>query len=58
MWEMLKNIMPKLESPTNPIHLLGIADPGNIEMGIGLGIDTFDSCYPLRVGRTGHVFTE
>lgn len=40
-----------------PNHLLGIGDLESIDVGIRLGIDTFDSSYPTRAARHGVVLT-
>ena len=45
MAALLAFLMP-LVPPHKPVHLLGIADPPSVEMGVPLGIDTFDSCFP------------
>ena len=41
-----------------PNHLLGIGDLKSIEKIIPLGIDTFDSSYPTRSARHGHLYTK
>ena len=41
---------------THPRHLLGIADIAGIQVGVGYGMDTFDSCYPMRSARHGVLF--
>eukprot|EP01134_Creolimax_fragrantissima_P005418 CFRG5418T1 len=40
-----------------PRHLLGIADLPSAALCVPLGIDTFDSAYPSRLGRHGTLFT-
>jgi queuine tRNA-ribosyltransferase len=50
---LLANIMPQIAPQHKPVHLLGIADPLSIRGGVPFGIDTFDSCYPTRLGRHG-----
>lgn len=40
-----------------PSHVLGIADPISIPRLVGLGCDTFDSCWPTRVARHGCMIT-
>jgi queuine tRNA-ribosyltransferase len=40
-----------------PNHLLGIADEPSIWKGAGLGVDTFDSCFPTRIARHGTILT-
>lgn len=57
---MLSWLMPLFEGgdrSRKPRHLLGIADEDNIRNAVTMGIDTFDSCYPTRVGRHGSVMT-
>jgi len=43
------NFIPR----NKPCHVLGIADPKSVPDLVELGCDTFDSCYPTRVGRHG-----
>ena len=40
-----------------PRHLLGIADETSIPLAVAHGIDTFDSCFPTRLGRHGTLLT-
>jgi queuine tRNA-ribosyltransferase len=39
--------------PDRPVHLLGIGGIADILDGVAMGIDTFDSVQPTRVGRHG-----
>lgn len=56
MEDMLAHTAPLL--PYNmPIHLLGIGDLPSLDIGIRLGIDTFDSSHPTRCARHGLLFT-
>lgn len=58
--ELLSWLMPLFsmnDRARKPRHLLGIADEESIRNAIPLGIDTFDSCYPTRLGRHGTVMT-
>jgi len=59
LMQLLKFLMPLL--PTGPAakpnHLLGIADVESIEEAVPFGVDTFDSCFPLRIGRHGTLLT-
>eukprot|EP00466_Bigelowiella_natans_P003429 jgi/Bigna1/133900/aug1.23_g8608 len=55
--QLLTHIMPTLP-PSKPVHLLGIADLESIAHGVALGVDTFDSCYPTRMARHGHLITK
>ena len=57
LFQLLKFVMPKLP-PEKPNHLLGIADTDSIAGAIPLGVDTFDSCFPTRLGRHGTLLTE
>lgn len=43
--------------PALPRHLLGIADPLGVSLGIQAGFDTFDSAYPTKVARHGSLLT-
>lgn len=40
-----------------PRHLLGIAEPEDLFVGVEAGADTFDCVLPTRNGRTGGVYT-
>ena len=58
--ELLSWLMPMFESDDRsqkPRHLLGIADEESIRNAVTMGIDTFDSCYPTRIGRHGTIMT-
>lgn len=55
--ETVKHTTPHLP-PEKPIHLLGIGDVPSIAQCIPLGIDTFDSSYPTKVGRHGMLLTQ
>ncbi|GMI03066.1 hypothetical protein TrRE_jg4597 [Triparma retinervis] len=44
-------------SRTKPVHLLGIADTESIGRTVGMGIDTYDSCFPTRLARHGTLLT-
>lgn len=61
--ELLAWLMPMFNDNADPRvvskprHLLGIADEVSIRNSIPHGIDTFDSCYPTRLGRHGTVLT-
>jgi len=56
MLELVDYLTPLLP-PTGPRHLLGIADEISIRAVVPLGIDTFDSCFPTRLGRHGTLLT-
>lgn len=61
--ELLSWLMPMFNNHTDPRvvskprHLLGIADEESIRKSLPHGIDTFDSCYPTRLGRHGTLLT-
>ena len=61
--ELLTWLMPMFNNNADPRvvskprHLLGIADEESIRNSIPHGFDTFDSCYPTRLGRHGTVLT-
>lgn len=56
MLAMLAELLPNI--PTDkPNHLLGIGDVESITAGVRLGIDTFDSSFPTRMGRHGTLLT-
>eukprot|EP01129_Flabellula_baltica_P011746 TRINITY_DN5194_c0_g1_i1.p1 TRINITY_DN5194_c0_g1~~TRINITY_DN5194_c0_g1_i1.p1 ORF type:complete len:384 (-),score=58.75 TRINITY_DN5194_c0_g1_i1:7-1158(-) len=57
MSTMLSQISPLLPDD-KPIHLLGIGDPEGISDSVQFGIDTFDSIYPIRIGRHGTILTK
>ncbi|KAI3436502.1 hypothetical protein D9Q98_005919 [Chlorella vulgaris] len=57
---LLERIMPRLHergASSKPVHILGIADTESIPKLVTYGADTFDSCYPTRVGRHGSMLT-
>lgn len=54
--ETLKFIMPRIPKD-KPNHVLGIGDLESISRFISLGVDTFDSAYPTRLGRHGNFLT-
>jgi queuine tRNA-ribosyltransferase len=56
MADLLGFLSPRLP-PHLPVHLLGIADPDSVALGVPLGFDTFDSCFPTRVARHGSLLT-
>ncbi|CDF35656.1 queuine tRNA ribosyltransferase [Chondrus crispus] len=56
LFELLRFVMPRLP-PDRPNHLLGIADVDSIVGAVPLGVDTFDSCFPTRLGRHGTLLT-
>lgn len=56
MYTLLAHTLPLLPEET-PNHLLGIGDLPSIELGVPLGIDTFDSSYPTKAARHGVLFT-
>lgn len=56
LFELLRFVMPRLPAD-RPNHLLGIADIPSIDGAVPLGVDTFDSCYPTRLGRHGTILT-
>ncbi|MGH2987832.1 MAG: tRNA guanosine(34) transglycosylase Tgt [Solirubrobacterales bacterium] len=47
--EMTAPMLP----PAAPKHLLGIGEPDDLLVGIGLGIDLFDCAVPTRLARHG-----
>lgn len=57
LFDLLKFVMPLI--PTDrPNHLLGIADVDSIFGAVPNGVDTFDSCFPTRLGRHGTLLTK
>src|SRR3990167_2012851 len=57
MFEMLSSVLPRVPKEKSN-HLLGIGDLESIHLCIPLGIDTFDSSYPTRAARHGHLLTK
>jgi queuine tRNA-ribosyltransferase len=57
LFALLQFVMPRLP-PDRPNHLLGIADIPSIDGAVPLGVDTFDSCFPTRLGRHGTLLTK
>jgi queuine tRNA-ribosyltransferase len=53
----LMRFMLPLVPRERPCHLLGIGDLESIELSVQLGVDTFDSCFPTRMGRHGGLLT-
>lgn len=56
MESILSHTLPHLPKE-KPNHLLGIGDLESIDLGVNLGIDTFDSSYPTRAARHGVALT-
>ena len=56
MLEMLGYLLPMLPAE-RPRHLLGVADDVGVAPAVRLGVDTFDSCFPTRLGRHGTLLT-
>lgn len=56
MFDILSQTLPHLPEE-KPNHLLGIGDLESLRLCIPLGIDTFDSSYPTRAARHGHLLT-
>jgi queuine tRNA-ribosyltransferase len=54
---LLAFVMPQIPV-SRPNHLLGIADIESIAGSVPLGVDTFDSCFPTRLGRHGSLLTK
>ncbi|MBI4053681.1 MAG: tRNA guanosine(34) transglycosylase Tgt [Candidatus Diapherotrites archaeon] len=40
-----------------PRYVMGLGSPADLLDAIALGADVFDSCFPTRMARHGHVFT-
>lgn len=57
LFELLRFLMPLLPRE-KPNHLLGIADEESISGAVPMGVDTFDSCFPTRLGRHGTLLTK
>ncbi|OSX68338.1 hypothetical protein BU14_2976s0001, partial [Porphyra umbilicalis] len=55
--DLLRFLVPRLPAD-RPNHLLGIADVASIGGAVPLGVDTFDSCFPTRLGRHGTLLTQ
>jgi queuine tRNA-ribosyltransferase len=53
---MLSVLVPQMR-PGAPLHLLGIGDEASMRACVPLGIDTFDSAFPTRLGRHGTLLT-
>ena len=62
---ILNTVMPMLQrdgkalpaTQQKPVHLLGVGDEGSIRAAVQMGLDTFDSCFPTRLGRHGAALT-
>lgn len=57
LFQLLSFVMPLLPKD-KPNHLLGIADIDSIYGAVPKGVDTFDSCFPTRLGRHGTLLTK
>lgn len=57
LFALLRFLMPLIPKD-RPNHLLGIADIESISGAVPLGVDTFDSCFPTRLGRHGTLLTK
>ncbi|KAI0557142.1 queuine tRNA ribosyltransferase [Gracilaria domingensis] len=57
LFELLSFVVPLLPKD-KPNHLLGIADVDSIQGAVPFGVDTFDSCFPTRLGRHGTLLTK
>ncbi len=55
-WEVV-NLTTSLLPKEQPRYLMGLGSPEDIVVGVGLGIDIFDSALPTRVARNGALFT-
>lgn len=56
MRSILEHTVPLLPKE-KPNHLLGIGDLDSIDVGVAIGVDTFDSSYPTRAARHGVALT-
>ncbi len=54
---LIADVTPALPTEA-PIHLLGIGDLPSIAGTIPHGIDTFDSSFPTKAARHGHLYTK
>lgn len=57
LFDLLSFVMPLIPKD-RPNHLLGIADIESIQGCVPKGVDTFDSCFPTRIGRHGTLLTK
>lgn len=57
LFNLLRFVVPLLPKE-KPNHLLGIADVESIQGSVPFGVDTFDSCFPTRLGRHGTLLTK
>ncbi len=44
---------PSSHPTSKPVHLLGVGDEASIRLAVTKGLDTYDSCFPTRIGRHG-----
>jgi len=56
MLQIVRTVWPLLPRD-RPTHLLGIGDVESIRSSVPYGVDTFDSCWPTRLGRHGTALT-
>jgi queuine tRNA-ribosyltransferase len=61
LMSILDVVMPQLSDEVGngrkPVHLLGVGDEQSIRSAVTRGLDTFDSCFPTRIGRHGAALT-
>ena len=57
MAETLQRLEPSLPLDS-PRYLMGVGDPVRILAGVEAGIDLFDSVWPTRLARHGHVLVD
>lgn len=57
LFDLLRFLLPLIPRE-RPNHLLGIADIDSISGAVPFGVDTFDSCFPTRLGRHGTLLTK
>jgi len=57
MFTLLSEISPTIPTAL-PVHLLGIGDLPSIAGSIQYGIDTFDSSFPTKAARHGHLLKD
>ncbi len=56
MYEAVDSALPFIDE-NRPRYVMGVGSPKELLQLVGRGIDCFDSVYPTKMARHGHIFT-